>query len=188
MSLSNRRRFVLPSVSIAALVLATAILGVSVGRSGLEYAIGSLIVMIVIALPLGLASLLACDLRAGAVSALVLLLLLFDPYTSGRTGGHTGFYPLYPWQRWATALLIGLLAVGAFSLCKGRIRVFAIAFVAEVTLFILLNAIYLQRDGFAKRAYVNLEDSPMPLFAAVAGATIRLLLLLSFRRVLRSDQ
>lgn len=111
------------------------------------------------------------------VAALVAGLL--DPYSVGDEGGEFGLRS-HSWQVAATALQTVLLAVAAYLSNSGaRSRALTVATI-EGTLFILLNVVYLLRDGTTRLAAGYTADTTVVLALAIGlvarGAAIGLLM------------
>lgn len=111
--------------------------------------------------------------------ALVALYVL-DPYSRGEAGAQAVFSGRN-WQTAAVACLTALLIIGAVLAFRGNRR--ARRFVElEATGFILLNTVYVARDG-ATRFIFGYEHRPTGLIVVIVGIILRIVL----HRVLRAS-
>jgi hypothetical protein len=93
--------------------------------------------------------------------------------------------PVHHWQIWATLALVALLTAAAGFVIRQRYRDLFATLVAEATLFLVLNVIYVLRDSVEIRGHIGYESSPTPLRATAAGLLIRLVLLLALAWMIR---
>jgi uncharacterized membrane protein YidH (DUF202 family) len=116
-----------------------------------------------------------CRSDAGVCSAIILMLmlLLLDPYSFGRRGGHWGFQVEYPWQLLGTAVLGGAL-LAALVFARQRQDHLAVGVLsAEFLGFAAMNGIYAVRDGVHTRSFAGEFSSPFPLILLLGGLALR---------------
>lgn len=121
-----------------------------------------------------------------ALAALVILLLLWiDPYSRGRIGADFAVFapdftevPLYPWQIGASVGLSLLLGIGVVASLLGFRRMSMLSLATESAAFVLVNALYVARDGVYTRATVGDQGAMEPGMLTVLGLAIRIAVLL----------
>lgn len=103
------------------------------------------------------------------------ILMLVDPYTYGWTGGD---FPspvpvaLRGLQLPLALLQIVLLALIGWAFWTGRNRPALILALVEITVFLLLNVLYIQRDG-AERFWVGSVPTYRPAYLLFFGFLLR---------------
>jgi hypothetical protein len=112
--------------------------------------------------------------------ALLIALLLLDPYTFGSTGGDhlvegTAGRSL---QLPITLVEIAMLAAAAWCVRAGRVQWALLLVVVEFTLIVVLNGLYVWRDG-VDRFFVGYAGNARPLLVLTLGALIRVGLIAS---------
>jgi len=121
------------------------------------------------------------------VGVLVLVIAVFlwaDPYTHGQVGGEYAIFnpdfdrlPVYRWQISASIFLVVLLLTGLSAFVRGSVRMGIRSFVIEFGFFILLNAVYILRDGVTMRGTAGDEGTTQPAIVTLGGLVCRLALL-----------
>jgi hypothetical protein len=116
-----------------------------------------------------------CRSDTGVCSAIIVmfLLLLLDPYSFGRRGGHWGFQIEYPWQLLGSAVLGGALLAALVFARQRRDRLAVGVLSAEFLGFAAMNVIYAARDGFYTRSFAGEYSSPLPLILLLGGLALR---------------
>lgn len=118
-----------------------------------------------------------------AISVLLLsclVLIMADPYTWGGYGITIGVLipdstPNTVWQPVAAVVLSVLLTVGAVLLWRNR-RAGRVTLGVECVSFVLLNAVYVARDGFGRFADSAYENSAVGILP-VLGLVVRIVAL-----------
>lgn len=115
--------------------------------------------------------------------AFMAILNFFDPYSFGQVGGDLLGEP-YPWQRIGLVLSLLLLGTTAFEIVRARLKEAKSFFLGEIGIFVLLNVIYVVRDG-SDRFSFGFSSAPDLLFLVLGGVLIRFSILLLMNNEVR---
>ena len=115
-------------------------------------------------------------IRSLAIAAIALLLAV-DRYSYGKVGGEgaAALDAFHWWQVAAAALMIALIGAGTWLLQLGRADRARFAYLVESCLFILVNVLYLWRDGEG-RLILGFEHDRTGLWTLVGGVAARAVL------------
>ncbi len=107
---------------------------------------------------------------AAMLFVVAVLVGLFDPYTFGDEGGELGFHS-HTWQVSAAVLQALLLVVASHAACSAAHRRAQIVGVTEGVVFLLLNVLYILRDGATRFAAGYTADTTVIVAVAIGLAT-----------------
>jgi hypothetical protein len=117
---------------------------------------------------------------------LISVLLWADPYSRGRIGADYAIFtpdfkevPLHPWQIGASVILTLLLVAGLTATLRRARRFGAFAFATEAAAFVVLNLIYVARDGVLTRATLGDEGAMGPGLLTLLGLAVRVAVLIA---------
>jgi hypothetical protein len=137
--------------------------------------------------------------RAGvaATTVLVAIILLFlwsDPYSHGHIGGEYAVFTRdftqlrpYPWQIGASVFLTLFLGWGLVQVFRSRPRSAMVLFAAEGVTFLVLNLLYVFRDGLQVRATSGDQGDALAAEVTLTGMVLRVILLLVVIQCCRAE-
>lgn len=134
--------------------------------------------------------------RVGVAATTVLVatisyFLWSDPYSHGHIGGEYAVFTRdfsqlrpYPWQIGASIVLTIFMGCGMVQVFRNRPKSAMFLFAAEGVFFLVLNLLYVVRDGLQVRATSGDQGDALAAEVTLTGMVLRVILLLVIRQSL----
>lgn len=137
--------------------------------------------------------------RVGVAATMVLVatisyFLWSDPYSHGYIGGEYAVFTRdftqlrpHPWQIGASVVLTIFMGCGLVQVFRSRPKSAMFLFAAEGVLFLVLNLLYVVRDGLQVRATSGDQGDALAAEVTLTGMVLRVILLLLVIQCCRAE-
>ena len=122
-------------------------------------------------------------LTRGFAAVAIVLLLSLDRYSYGQVGGEgqAAVAATHWWQAAAAGLLLFLIGAAAWFTLRGRLGGAVAVLRTELVLFLMLNLLFLWRDGEG-RLVCGFEHDRTGQWIVLGGLAARVVLLWSYKK------